>query len=93
MSIDHAHEVLARRRATLSTVASARHPRVALAELLRKPPEELAGCLVHLLLRACPGIGDTKVKELCMATKTWPLDTVGELSTHKREALAHRVGL
>lgn len=89
MSIDHAHEVVAQRRATLASVAGRAH----LASLLLTPPDELVGCPVHLLLRACPGIGDIKMRALCMETSTWPLDTVGDLSNHKRSALAHRVTL
>lgn len=89
MSLDHAHEVLARRRATLDTVAGRAH----LASLLLNLPDELVGCPVHVLLRACPYIGDAKVRALCTETKVWPLDTVGELGPHKRSALAHRLTL
>lgn len=89
MSIDHAHDVLSQRRATLASVAGRAH----LASLLLNLPDELVGCPVHLLLRACPGIGEIKVKSICMETGTWPLDTVGELGPLKRSSLAHRLTL
>lgn len=88
-TIDHAHEVLARRRATLAAIGG-RHD---LARLLRSRPDELIGCPVHLVLRACPYIGDGKVRELCTTTGVWPLALLGHLTTLEREALARVVEL
>lgn len=75
------------RAQTLAGIAN----REDLIAVLRDPPAAIEGCKVYAVLLACPGIGKTKLQDICMGANVWPFTLMRELTPHKTVALIYRL--